>query len=129
MVAEKRKLGWLWQKNQRTQKIVHTVTVAVQATGDLDDGHGHDEECRQYIRSCPGTVIILDVGGEKFTALKSTLFRLPTSRYIILTYLVNVKYYHACARLGKLVRAVTVRLYLSPRFWTFLNKIMAIERF
>ena len=100
------------------------MTVAVQATGaEVDDGH--DEESRQYIRSCPGTVIILDVGGEKFTALKSTLFRLPTSRYIILTNLVN-KDNHVCFRLGKLIRATTVRLYLSSRFGTFLNKIMVI---
>ena len=32
---------------------------------------------------CEGKCVILDVGGEKFTALRQTLFRFPTSRYIM----------------------------------------------
>ena len=38
-------------------------------------------ESRHYVRS--EAVVILDVGGEKFTALRQTLFRFPTSRYIM----------------------------------------------
>ena len=35
-------------------------------------------DSRHYVRS--EAVVILDVGGEKFTALRQTLFRFPTSR-------------------------------------------------
>lgn len=33
---------------------------------------------RAYVRS--NDVVILDVGGQKFTALRATLFRFPTTR-------------------------------------------------
>ena len=53
------------------------------------EANTNPDEDRHYIRS--SSIVILDVGGEKFIALKRTLARLPTTR------------------LGKLVRAETVR--------------------
>ena len=61
------------------------MTVGVQAS----NVEANPDEDRHYIRS--SSIAILDVGGEKFIALKRTLARLPTTR------------------LGKLVRAETVR--------------------
>ena len=37
-----------------------------------------DRADRAYVRS--NDVVILDVGGQKFTALRATLFRFPTTR-------------------------------------------------
>ena len=63
------------------------MTVGVQAS-DVEANTNPDED-RHYMRS--SSIVILDVGGEKFIALKRTLARFPTTR------------------LGKLVRANTVR--------------------
>ena len=69
---ERRKQGWVWQTNRRTQCSIEAAEAGVQAT----EGEGG----RSYVRSDP--VVILDVGGQKFTALKSTLTRFPTTRYL-----------------------------------------------
>ena len=79
--VERNRQGWLWQRNQRTQKTVQTVTVEVQTP--------ETKETRYYASN--KEVVILDVGGEKFTASKDSLYKFPTTR------------------LGKLVRATTVR--------------------
>ena len=68
------------------------VSVGVQASptaNHQEQGNISQDEDRRYLRS--SSIVILDVGGEKFIALKRTLARLPTTR------------------LGKLVRAETVR--------------------
>ena len=71
---ERRRQGWVWQTNRRTQCSVEAVEAGVQATEGEAVGPGG----RSYVRSDP--VVILDVGGQKFTALKSTLSRFPTTR-------------------------------------------------
>ena len=68
---ERRRQGWVWQRNRRTQVSIRAVEAGVQTT-EVHAG-------RPYVRSEP--VVILDVGGQKFTALKSTLCRFPTTRY------------------------------------------------
>ena len=68
------------------------MSVGVQASPTANhqaQGNVSQDEDRRYLRS--SSIVILDVGGEKFIALKRTLARLPTTR------------------LGKLVRAETVR--------------------
>ena len=69
----RRRQGW-GQRSRRTQSSLQSpgVEAGVQVASDLEVG-------RPYVRSDP--VVILDVGGQKFTALKSTLYRFPTTRY------------------------------------------------
>ena len=73
MEYESRKTGWLWQRNKRTQNNVKTVAVEVQATPEKNQ-----DECRHYTNNTD--LVILDVGGEKFTASRQSLFKFPTTR-------------------------------------------------
>ena len=65
---EKRKLGWIWQKNNRTQTNKKQSPIPENKT----------VEKKQNSRT--KKVVILDVGGDRFTALRSTLQRYPTTR-------------------------------------------------
>ena len=71
---EKRKLGWIWQKNNRTQ----TNNKIAPAESEINN-----EKIEKPKVKLPGRtkkVIILDVGGDRFTATRSTLHKFPTSR-------------------------------------------------
>ena len=78
---EKRKLGWIWQKNNRTQTNKESST-------NQEKKPNEPPKIQQNSRT--KKVVILDVGGDRFTAKRTTLNRFPTTR------------------LGRLVRADTI---------------------
>ena len=78
---DKRKLGWIWQKNNRTQTN-NKLSPSKEKKGV------ENSKVNQSSRTVK--TVILDVGGDRFTALRSTLHRFPTTR------------------LGRLVRADTI---------------------
>ena len=91
---EKRRLGWIWQKNNRTQTSIEPEEKKEE--NQIERQIKKQQKVKRcVVNSRTKKIVILDVGGDRFTALRSTLHRFPTTR------------------LGRLVRANTIEKILE----------------